>query len=212
MILPVCSDGTSLKCLFVILFPNQEPVIPCDLYHDFRDAIVKEPFDQEEVILNYKHLIWGMPRPNKDLLLYVLALLSMFARNSDKNLMPVTTLAAIFRPGLISHPSHETALEEHRLSQRVLEFLIVEQDWFLLDIPGPPQDETVLLTTTSSTSSDAGTQRHESRPVVEPDLSLVNKDQPVGGESSAGVTRTRSLPSKWRDGSSSTDGGKGTAF
>ncbi|KAL0067916.1 GTPase activating protein (GAP) for Rho1p [Marasmius tenuissimus] len=111
-----------------------EPVIPYDLYHD-------EPFNQEEAITTYKRLIRGMPRPNQYLLLYVLDLLSVFARKSDKNLMTATNLAVIFRPGLISHPDHEMAPSEHHLSQRVLEFLIAQQDWFMLDIPPPPQDE-----------------------------------------------------------------------
>jgi len=48
-------------------------------------------------------------------------------------------LAVIFRPGLISHPSHEMSPKEHALSQRVLEFLIAQQDWFMLDIPPPPE-------------------------------------------------------------------------
>lgn len=29
--------------------------------------------------------------------------------------------------------------KEHALSQKVLEFLIAQQDWFMLDIPPPPQ-------------------------------------------------------------------------
>ncbi|KAK7032254.1 GTPase activating protein (GAP) for Rho1p [Paramarasmius palmivorus] len=118
-----------------------EPVIPYDVYHDFRDAMAKEPFNQEEVISTYKRLIRGMPRPNQYLLLYVLDLLSVFARKSDKNLMTATNLAVIFRPGLISHPQHEMTPSEHALSQRVLEFLIAQQDWFMLDIPPPPPNE-----------------------------------------------------------------------
>jgi hypothetical protein len=101
-----------------------------------------------------------MPRANQYLLLYVLDLLSVFARKSDKNLMTATStrspfaidlslsssfsradLAVIFRPGLISHPNHEMSPGEHALSQRVLEFLIAQQDWFLLDIPPPPRSE-----------------------------------------------------------------------
>jgi len=82
-----------------------------------------------------------MPRANQYLLLYVLDLLSVFARKSDKNLMTATNLAVIFRPGLISHPTHEMCPGEHALSQRVLEFLIAQQDWFLLDIPPPPRSE-----------------------------------------------------------------------
>ncbi|OAX42698.1 Rho GTPase activation protein [Rhizopogon vinicolor AM-OR11-026] len=118
-----------------------EPVIPHDMYHDFRDVLVKKPFNQDEVIATYKRLIQRMPRANQYLLLYVLDLLSVFARKSDKNLMTATNLAVIFRPGLISHPTHEMSPGEHALSQRVLEFLIAQQDWFLLDIPPPPRSE-----------------------------------------------------------------------
>jgi hypothetical protein len=49
-----------------------------------------------------------------------------------------TDLAVIFRPGLMSHPTHELSPSEHRLSQEVLEFLIAHQDWFMLDTPPPP--------------------------------------------------------------------------
>ncbi|EPQ54208.1 Rho GTPase activation protein [Gloeophyllum trabeum ATCC 11539] len=115
-----------------------EPVIPHDMYHDFRDALAKKPLNQEEVIAKYKKLIQQMPRANQYLLLYVLDLLSVFARKSDKNLMTAQNLAVIFRPGLINHPDHELSPKEHQLSQDVLEFLIAHQDWFILDIPPPP--------------------------------------------------------------------------
>ncbi|PCH39398.1 Rho GTPase activation protein [Wolfiporia cocos MD-104 SS10] len=115
-----------------------EPVIPHDMYHYFRDALAKKPFNQDDVIKTYKRLIRSMPRANQYLLLYVLDLLSVFARKSDKNLMTAKNLAVIFRPALIAHPSHELAPQEHQLSQDVLEFLIAHQDWFMLDIPPPP--------------------------------------------------------------------------
>ncbi|KAJ7170894.1 Rho GTPase activation protein [Mycena crocata] len=118
-----------------------EPVIPHDMYHAVRDALAKQPFNQDEVIATYKRLIRAMPRANQYLLLYVLDLLSVFARKSDKNLMTATNLAVIFRPGLISHPAHEMSPPEHNLSQKVLEFLIAQQDWFMLDIPPPPLHE-----------------------------------------------------------------------
>ncbi|GLB40328.1 putative GTPase-activator protein for Rho-like GTPases [Lyophyllum shimeji] len=115
-----------------------EPVIPHDMYHLFRDALTKPVYNQDEVIAIYKRLIKQMPRPNQYLLLYVLDLLSVFARKSEKNLMTATNLAVIFRPGLISHPNHELSPGEHALSQQVLEFLIAHQDHFMLDIPPPP--------------------------------------------------------------------------
>ncbi|KAF9007583.1 Rho GTPase activation protein [Cyathus striatus] len=112
-----------------------EPVIPYSMYHLFRDALAKESQKTEEIITTFKALIRKMPRANQYLLLYVLDLLSVFARKSDKNLMTATNLAVIFRPGIISHPEHEMSPKEHALSQRVLEFLIAHQDWFMLDIP-----------------------------------------------------------------------------
>ena len=119
----------------------------------------KQPFNHEEVITTYKSFIRRLPKPNQYLLLYVLDLLSVFARKSDKNLMTATSmfplpffhqraihffsfspdLAVIFRPGLISHPQHEMSPQEHALSQSVLEFLIAQQDWFMLDIAPPPE-------------------------------------------------------------------------
>ncbi|KAF9260089.1 Rho GTPase activation protein [Marasmius fiardii PR-910] len=209
-----------------------EPVIPYDLYHDFRAAMAKEPFNQEEAITTYKRLIRGMPRPNQYLLLYVLDLLSVFARKSDKNLMTATNLAVIFRPGLISHPDHEMSPGEHALSQRVLEFLIAQQDWFMLDIPPPPKDEfgqppveaddaTVFPSSDEEQSTGGGwklvgkvsrrkttVERREMPTKAEHDLSPVHEGAPeeaFGG--AVGVTRSRTLPSGRRGASSTSDAG-----
>lgn len=40
----------------------------------------------------------------------------------------------IFRPAVLSHPTHELSPQDQQLSQDVLEFLIEHQDWFMLDI------------------------------------------------------------------------------
>ncbi|KAL5486086.1 SAC7 [Sanghuangporus weigelae] len=114
-----------------------EPVIPHNLYSKFREPLAKK-MSTDDVIKIYKQLIRGMPPQNQYLLLYVLDLLSVFARKADKNLMTATNLAVIFRPGLINHPQHELSPKEHNLSQEVLEFLIEHQDWFMLDVPPPP--------------------------------------------------------------------------
>jgi hypothetical protein len=137
-----------------------EPVIPYDMYHEFRDALSKQPYNEDEVIATYKRLIAALPRANQYLLLYVLDLLSVFARKSDKNLMTASNLAVIFRPGIISHPDHEMSPKEHDLSQRVLEFLIAQQDWFMLDIPPPPRP--VEVRTASPTSVDEDILMHPS--------------------------------------------------
>lgn len=129
-----------------------------------------------------------MPRANQYLLLYVLDLLSVFARKSDKNLMTPASpsffpchlpsthhpsvapdLAVIFRPGLISHPNHELSPGEHQLSQKVLEFLIAHQDSFMLDIPPPPRSD-------PSSSWRPPSRPHPSHDPDDPDLVLVSSD------------------------------------
>jgi hypothetical protein len=72
----------------------------------------------------------------------------------------LTDLAVIFRPGIISHPDHEMLPREHDLSQRVLEFLIAQQDWFMLEIPPPPRP--VEVTTTSPIGIDEDILMHPS--------------------------------------------------
>ncbi|EJD06884.1 Rho GTPase activation protein [Fomitiporia mediterranea MF3/22] len=128
-----------------------EPVIPYNLYGKFREALTKK-LSTDEVIKAYKQLIRSMPPQNQYLLLYVLDLLSVFARKSDKNLMTASSLAIIFRPGIINHPSHELSHKEHALSQEVLEFLIEHQDWFMLDVPPPPPPPKSPLNQNSSNS------------------------------------------------------------
>jgi len=50
-------------------------------------ATADRPYNQEVVIATYKRLILSMPPANQYLLLYVLDLLSVFARKSEINLM-----------------------------------------------------------------------------------------------------------------------------
>jgi hypothetical protein len=54
----------------------------------------KQPYNEDEVIATYKKLIAAMPRANQYLLLYVLDLLSVFARKSDKNLMTASSASS----------------------------------------------------------------------------------------------------------------------
>jgi len=115
-----------------------EPIVPHDLYTEFRNIRAKEPFDEEGAIRTYRLLISSMPPASQYLLLYVLDLLAVFARKSDKNLMPSSNLAVIFQPGMFSHPSHELSPGEHKLAVQVLQFLIDHQDHFVLGMSPQP--------------------------------------------------------------------------
>ncbi|KAG6819526.1 hypothetical protein H0H93_011029 [Arthromyces matolae] len=181
-----------------------EPVIPHNMYNSFRDTLARPNYNENDIIVNYQRLIKEMPRPNQHLLLYVLDLLSVFARKSDKNLMPASNLAVIFQPGLISHPNHEMSPKEFELSQSVLEFLIAHQDHFMLDIPPPPngalqsarphaqENEDVLLVPSSD---------EESSNVGPGGWKLVNKIKPS-------LSRRRTTATSKEDTSSHSDGGR----
>ncbi|QPH12549.1 hypothetical protein C2857_004754 [Epichloe festucae Fl1] len=133
-----------------------EPVVPLGLYEKFRDPLrgaTKQPsgdaegpqfvdnFDELAAIKKYQQLITELPPLNRQLLLYILDLLAVFAAKSDENRMNSQNLAAIFQPGMLSHPNHAMAPEEYRLNQCVLIFLIENQDHFLIGMQGTAADE-----------------------------------------------------------------------
>jgi len=137
-----------------------EPIIPLEFYDRFRDPLrnhqaqavgvieAQNPsvgdFDQDAAIRAYQALITELPPLNRQLLLYILDLLAVFASKSDLNKMTTPNLAAIFQPGILSHPQHDMAPREYRLSQDVLIFLIENQDSFLIGMQGTAADpETV---------------------------------------------------------------------
>ncbi|KAJ8109005.1 hypothetical protein ONZ43_g6257 [Nemania bipapillata] len=132
-----------------------EPVVPLDLYASFREPLrghtkqavgdtegtqLLENFDQQEAVEKYQELIKELPPLNRQLLLYILDLLAVFAAKSDENRMTAQNLAAIFQPGMLSHPQHAMAPEEYRLNQCVIIFLIEHQDHFLIGMQGTAQN------------------------------------------------------------------------
>jgi hypothetical protein len=134
-----------------------EPIIPLEFYDRFRAPLKDHqsqavgsmdgqspsfgPFDVAKVIKTYQDLITQLPPLNRQLLLYILDLLAVFASKSDLNKMTTPNLAAIFQPGILSHPAHDMAPEEYKLSQDVLIFLIENQDHFLIGMQGTAADE-----------------------------------------------------------------------
>lgn len=98
-------------------------------------------FDPDAAVQIYQRLIKELPALNRQLLLYILDLLAVFAAKSDVNKMTTSNLAAIFQPGILSHPQHDMSPQDYRLSQDVLIFLIDNQDHFLIGMEGTAVDE-----------------------------------------------------------------------
>ncbi|USP81867.1 uncharacterized protein yc1106_09141 [Curvularia clavata] len=134
-----------------------EPIIPLQHYDPFRDPLKGHQaeavgpcegqapsiggFDPDAAVRIYQHQIKALPSLNRQLLLYILDLLAVFAAKADVNKMTTSNLAAIFQPGLLSHPQHDMSPQDYRLSQDVLIFLIDNQDHFLIGMEGTAVDE-----------------------------------------------------------------------
>ncbi|KAJ6123078.1 hypothetical protein N7512_005543, partial [Penicillium capsulatum] len=146
-------DAANVLRRYLNLLP--EPIVPLEFYERFREPLrvyqkqvqdetqvaEAEKFDHPTAVVTYQRLIVELPPLNKQLLLYILDLLAVFASKSDQNRMTSANLSAIFQPGMLSHPQHDMSPEEYKLSQDVLIFLIENQDHFLVGMSGTAADE-----------------------------------------------------------------------
>ncbi|KAJ5824696.1 Rho GTPase activation protein [Penicillium robsamsonii] len=216
-----------------------EPIVPLEFYERFReplriyqrqvledkDTADAEKFDHAKAVETYQNLIIELPPLNKQLLLYILDLLAVFASKSDQNRMPSANLSAIFQPGMLSHPQHDMSPEEYKLSQDVLIFLIENQDHFLFGMSGTAADEQTMkeveggiprpashqTVRRSVSNASANTESHRKLDSIRRNVSVSsrnsrhsnNTQSPVtptsitaGGGSGGGVHRSNTLPSK----------------
>ena len=185
-----------------------EPIIPLEFYEDFRDPLRNHQaqavgamdhqapsegdFDLDHAIRTYQVLITRLPPLNRQLLLYILDLLAVFASKSDLNKMNTPNLSAIFQPGILSHPSHDMSPPDYRLSQDVLIFLIENQDHFLIGMQGTEADEK----TVQEVQSGPPTPQMHSQPRTPPTTTTATS---AGAESVrifGGVRRNVSVSSR----------------
>ncbi|OKL64436.1 hypothetical protein UA08_00881 [Talaromyces atroroseus] len=124
-----------------------EPVIILEFYEKFRDPIRSyQMFQRQDIpeiymttIVTYQNLIRELPPLNKQLLLYLLDILAVFASKSDENGLDSLRISAIFQMAIIWHPQHYHIAAENDLSRDVLSFLVENQDHFLFGIENQPQ-------------------------------------------------------------------------
>lgn len=81
----------------------------------------------------FQDLICQLPTVHQHLLLYVLDMLRLFATHASVTRMDASNLAAVFAPGLLNHPQHNSPVH-YMISQRVIEFLIEYQNLFTMDL------------------------------------------------------------------------------
>jgi len=124
-----------------------EPVIPYECYEPFTATLIEsQPFDlaqngfidtkddewHTKIVREYQILVQELPPLHKQLLLYILDTLAVFASKADRNRMTTNRLAGTFNPAILSRKPAEMDETQHRLAQDVVVFLIENQDDFLI--------------------------------------------------------------------------------
>jgi len=106
---------------------------PLLLYRFYTTFIkVQKNHDKEKRTANLRILIKGLPKHNKDLLLFVMKFLSNVAQNSDINMMNIDNLALVWGPNLLrpDKDDHNTVFESSYVNQ-IITTLITEVDQYL---------------------------------------------------------------------------------
>lgn len=192
-----------------------QPIVPLDFYERCREPLRSHQaqavgdmeaqaqdtgdFDHKAAITTYQRLITELPPLNRQLLLYILDLLAVFASKSDLNRMNSANLAAIFQPGLLSHPAHDMKPQEYRLSQDVLIFLIENQDSFLIGMSGTAADEKTVKEVQSGPPPPRKSQSPSTPRIPQGGLGRSGSNASAGADSLrkfGGIRRNVSVSSK----------------
>lgn len=145
----------------------------------------------EERIHAFQELIQQLPLPHQQLLLYLLDLLNLFARHAADTRMDVCNLAAVFCPAILSHPSHNSAVQ-YKISQRVIEFLIEFQALFTMQILRPGQQPDVPPPVPALPDCFVTPDRHNVPPLDMKSVHKQPKDQCI--DSGTDVKTPASIP------------------
>ncbi|KAG2199657.1 hypothetical protein INT47_005182 [Mucor saturninus] len=128
-------DAASLFRRYLNRLPD--PVIPFQYYQQFRDVMSSNPpKDTEQRIELFQKLIQSLEPAHQHLLLYLLDILNLFATAEAETKMDIPNLAAVFSPGILRHPDHNTPIQ-YKISQHVIEFLIEFQKLFTMQLLVP---------------------------------------------------------------------------
>lgn len=110
-----------------------EPIIPYNCYGGFMDGMTPytdRELTNEETIEAFevaKRLVDMIPPLNRQLLAYVLDILSVFAWRTSDPEMAARRLISIFQPSIISGPPNEMDAEAHRSTSSVAFMLVIRE-------------------------------------------------------------------------------------
>ncbi|KAF1799367.1 hypothetical protein FB192DRAFT_1285366, partial [Mucor lusitanicus] len=162
-------DAASVLRRYLNKLPD--PVIPFDYYQKFRDVMNNNTYkNTEHRIEAFQKLVQCLPPPHQHLLLYLLDTLSLFATTASETKMNISNLAAVFCPGILRHPDHNTPVQ-YKISQYVIEFLIEFQSLFTMQLLVPAKRKK------SSTQQPPPVPLHVVNPSAPSELSLSIKER-----------------------------------
>ena len=121
------SDAGGILLRYLLQLP--EPVVPFDLYGEFRlpppvPSFMKPLTANYRFMRTYRPPIQDLPNLNRHLLLYLLDLLASLNDRVEQNQMTKALLAGIFQPGILSPRHRENPLREKAESSDALIVLI----------------------------------------------------------------------------------------
>jgi hypothetical protein len=118
-----------------------ESIVPLNYYERLCERLRREwrlvsfgPEEETKTIRVYQELIDKLSSISRHIFLYILYLLALFASERDLNKVDPRQLVALFQPSLLT--DYRRGLQDSRLNQDVLIFLLEHQDSFFLDMPG----------------------------------------------------------------------------
>ncbi|KAK6372656.1 GTPase activating protein (GAP) for Rho1p [Lithohypha guttulata] len=132
-------DAATIMLRYLKSLP--EPIVPFAFYTRFTEPLRQlaispnlnvDSGKHKEVLKIYQGLVRLLPSLHRQLLLYLLDLLAVFASKSDHNRMTADRLVVCFQPSLISAPPEKMDEAEHKLAADVGSFLVNWQDHFLI--------------------------------------------------------------------------------
>lgn len=97
------------------------------------DSYFTDHHDEQDRIDAFQRLIQTLPPAHQHLLLYLLDTLSLFTSHASQTKMSTSNLAAVFCPGLLRHPDHNTP-SDYKVSQHVIECLIESQSLLTIQL------------------------------------------------------------------------------
>ena len=144
-------DAATLILRYLKSLP--EPIITFDLYDRFVAAMSwatgpgqsQAEYESQNTIFTLQGLITELQPLSRQLLLYLLDLLAVFASKSDDNLMTTSRLVSMFQPALLSKPSAVMSLKDYEDAAIVMIFIVENQDHFLIGMRRTVENDTGVV-------------------------------------------------------------------